>query len=108
MGRFDGKAAIVTGAAGGIGEAYARTLAGQGASVVIADLNAEAGETVAKDITAGGGTAAFTRVDVSDPASAEAMAEFTAERFGGIDYLVNNAAIYGGMKLDFLFTVDWD
>ena len=105
MGRFDGKVAIVTGAAGGIGEAYARALAAEGASVVVADLNAEAGEAVAKDI---GASAAFVKVDVSDPASAEAMAAFAADTFGGIDYLVNNAAIYGGMKLDFLFTVDWD
>lgn len=108
MGRFDGKVAIVTGAARGIGEAYARALAAGGASVVVADLDAGAGEAVAKDITAGGGAAAFTAVDVADPASAQAMAEFAAERFGGLDYLVNNAAIYGGMKLDFLFTVDWD
>ena len=108
MGRFDGKVAIVTGAARGIGEAYARALASDGASVVVADLDADAGEAAAKDIAAGGGTAAFTQVDVADPASARAMAEFAAERFGGIDYLVNNAAIYGGMKLDFLFTVDWD
>lgn len=110
MGRFDGKVAIVTGAAGGIGEAYARALAGEGASVVVADLNAEAGEAVAKQIseTTGGDAAAFVKVDVSDPASAAAMTEFAAERFGGIDYLVNNAAIYGDMKLDFLFSVDWD
>jgi len=108
MGRFDGKVAIVTGAAGGIGETYARALAAEGASVVIADLNAEGAEAVAKSITADGGTAAFTQVDVSDPSSASAMADFAAAQYGGIDYLVNNAAIYGGMKLDFLFTVDWD
>ena len=105
MGRFEGKVAIVTGAAGGIGEAYARALAAEGARVVVADLNADAGEAVAKDI---GEAAAFVKVDVSDPASAEAMAQFAADTFGGIDLLVNNAAIYGGMKLDFLFTVDWD
>jgi len=49
-----------------------------------------------------------TRVDVSAPDSAQSMADVAAERFGGIDFLVNNAAIFGGMKLDFLLTVDWD
>lgn len=100
--RFAGKVAIVTGAAGGIGEAYARALAARGASVVVADVN-EAGEKVAADI---GGC--FVRTDVSDPGSVAAMAQAAVDRFGGIDYLVNNAAIFGTMKLDFLFTVDWD
>jgi 3-oxoacyl-[acyl-carrier protein] reductase len=106
--RFDGKVAIVTGAAQGIGEAYARALAREGASVVVADLNAELGEQVAKQITADGGTAAYTKVDVSDPESTTAMAASTVDRFGGIDFLVNNAAIYGQMKLNLLLTVDWD
>jgi 3-oxoacyl-[acyl-carrier protein] reductase len=101
--RFDGKVAIVTGAAGGIGEAYARGLAGEGASVVVADVDAERGEKVATDI---GG--AFVRTDVGDPSSAEALAAATVERFGGIDLLVNNAAIYSGMKLSTLLMVDWD
>ena len=48
------------------------------------------------------------RVDVADPESAQAMAERTVEQFGGIDYLVNNAAIFGGMQLDLLLTVDWE
>lgn len=103
--RFQGKVAIVTGAAGGIGEAYARALAAEGASVVIADLDGDRGEAVAKDI---GDAALWVRTDVSDPASAEALAASTAEHFGGIDLLVNNAAIYGGMQLDTLLTVDWD
>ncbi|QTJ66083.1 SDR family oxidoreductase [Rhodococcus sp. ZPP] len=108
MGRFDGKTAIVTGAAQGIGEGYVRALATEGANVVVADLNAELGETVAKQITSDGGTAVFKDVDVSDEESAKQLAEFTVEKFGGIDYLVNNAAIYGGMKLDLLITVPWD
>ncbi|OXM60450.1 SDR family oxidoreductase [Amycolatopsis vastitatis] len=108
MGRFDEKVAIVTGAAQGIGEAYARALAREGAGVVVADLNTDLGEQVAKQITAEGGTAVCTRVDVSDPGSATALAESTADRFGGIDFLVNNAAIYGDMKLNLLLKVDWD
>jgi 3-oxoacyl-[acyl-carrier protein] reductase len=108
MGRFDGKVSIVTGSAGGIGEAYARALAAEGASVVVADLNDDGAEAVAKDIAAGGGTAIAVPVDVSDPDSTAAMAAATVEAFGGIDHLVNNAAIYGGMRLDLLLTVDWD
>ncbi|HZB71025.1 MAG TPA: SDR family NAD(P)-dependent oxidoreductase, partial [Acidimicrobiales bacterium] len=96
MGRFDGKVSIVTGAARGIGEAYARALAAEGASVVVADLDAAGAAAVAKDIAGSGGAAADVAVDVSDPASTEAMAAAAVEAFGGIDHLVNNAAIYGG------------
>ncbi|SNR76384.1 SDR family oxidoreductase [Actinomadura mexicana] len=100
--RFEGKVAVVTGAAQGIGEAYARALASEGARVVVADVD-ERGRDVADDIEG-----LFVRTDVSDPASVDAMAGEAVERFGGIDHLVNNAAIFGTMKLDFLFTVDWD
>jgi 3-oxoacyl-[acyl-carrier protein] reductase len=105
---FSGKVAIVTGAGQGIGEAYARALAAAGAAVVVTDINADAGELVVKDITAAGGQAAFARTDVSDPGSALAMAALAADRFGGIDFLVNNAAIYGDMELGLLVSVDWD
>jgi NAD(P)-dependent dehydrogenase (short-subunit alcohol dehydrogenase family) len=106
--RFENKVAIVTGAAQGIGEAYAKALGAEGASVVVADLNVESGERVAKEIEAAGGTAMFVRCDVSDAASAQALAEATVAAYGGIDCLVNNAAIYGDMAFDLLITVDWD
>jgi NAD(P)-dependent dehydrogenase (short-subunit alcohol dehydrogenase family) len=102
VGRFDGKVAIVTGAAKGIGAAFAQELARQGAAVVVADRNEE-GKDVADSV---GGS--FIRTDVSDPDAVRAMAEHAVERFGGIDYLVNNAAICGSMKFDFLINVDWD
>ncbi|MEU4840237.1 SDR family oxidoreductase [Nocardia testacea] len=108
MARFTGRTAIVTGAARGIGEVYAQALAAEGASVVVADLNEQGGTAVAEKIVAEGGTASFHSVDVSDPDSAKALADFTVEKYGKIDHLVNNAAIYGGMKLDLLLTVPWD
>ncbi len=103
--RFEDKVAVVTGAAGGIGEAYARALHTAGAAVVIADMDAERGELVAKDL---GDRALFVRTDVSDHESAAALSAATVDAFGGLDLLVNNAAIYGGMKIDSLLNVDWD
>jgi NAD(P)-dependent dehydrogenase (short-subunit alcohol dehydrogenase family) len=106
--RFQDKVAVVTGAAQGIGEAYAKALAAEGAAVVVADLNADAGERVAKEIEAAGGRAMFVRTDVSDAVSAQEMAEHAVAAYGGIDLLVNNAAIYGDMEFDLLITVDWE
>jgi NAD(P)-dependent dehydrogenase (short-subunit alcohol dehydrogenase family) len=106
--RLQNKVVVVTGAARGIGEAYAKGLAAEGASVVVADLNATAGEQVAKRIEAGGGTAMFVSCDVSSAESAAALVETVTAAYGGIDGLVNNAAIYGDMEFDLLITVDWD
>lgn len=108
MGRFDEKVAIVTGAARGIGEAYAGALAHEGAAVVVADLDADGAEAVAARLVAEGGRAISVGVDVSSPESTRAMAEAVEEQLGGIDLLVNNAAIYGGMQLDTLLNVDWE
>jgi NAD(P)-dependent dehydrogenase (short-subunit alcohol dehydrogenase family) len=108
MTRFAHRVAIVTGAAQGIGETYARRLAAEGASVVVADLAADQGKAVADTIAAAGGRALFVETDVSAPESAEALAAATVAEFGGVDYLVNNAAIYGAMQFDLLLTVSWD
>lgn len=102
--RFQEKVAIVTGAGQGIGEDYARALAAEGARVVVADINEEQGQRVAKDID----SALFVKVDVGDPASADALAAATVAEFGRIDYLINNAAIYHSMRREGLTTVDLD
>jgi 3-oxoacyl-[acyl-carrier protein] reductase len=100
-----GRVAVVTGAGGGIGEAYARGLAAAGANVVVADIAKEAGERVAREI---GAAALAVEVDVASPESTRAMAERAAAHFGGIDFLVNNAALFGGMKMAPYIDVDWD
>ncbi|MET7571104.1 SDR family oxidoreductase [Streptomyces sp. NPDC005492] len=103
--RFQDKVAIVTGAGQGIGEDYARALAAEGARVVVADINEEQGQRVAKEL---GDSALFVKVDVGDPASADALAAATVAEFGRIDYLINNAAIYHSMRREGLTTVDLD
>jgi 3-oxoacyl-[acyl-carrier protein] reductase len=103
---FDGKVVVVTGAGGGIGEGYARAFAAQGMRVVIAEINESAGQRVADSINAGGGTALALRCDVGDEASAKACADAAAARFGGIDYLVNNAAIFHDMRVEGYLDVD--
>jgi 3-oxoacyl-[acyl-carrier protein] reductase len=90
MGSLEGKVAIVTGGARGVGQAYCLGLAREGAAVVAADLT-PADEVVAQ-VTSAGGRAASIPVDVSDQASTEALAAETIKRFGRLDILVNNAA----------------
>ena len=88
-----GKIAIVTGAGGGIGVAYSRGLAEAGAKVALADVNIAAATTAADALAADGFEAIAVPVDVSQEDSTHAMAKTVAERFGGIDILVNNAAL---------------
>ena len=95
--RLKDRVAIVTGAARGIGQAYGLALAREGSKVVAADI-LPCAETVAKVQDAGGEAWGVT-VDVANAQSTEAMAAQTVQRFGRIDILVNNAAVYGGLKL---------
>ena len=92
MGRLDGKIAIITGAASGIGQATARRVAAEGARTVVADLNAAGVEQVADEIAAAGGDATAVQVDLGDSDSVRAMVEAAVTAFGGLDILHNNAA----------------
>ena len=103
---FAGKVVVITGAAQGIGEGYALGLAKLGCKTVVADINAEQGERVARKIKESGGDAMFVQVDVSSEASAKALAEKVKDRYGAIHYLVNNAALFGNLEFNPLLTVD--
>ena len=89
MGRLDGKVAVITGAAGGIGREAAILFSSEGANVCVADVDPEKGESTAGECR----EAFFQQVDVADPESVAAMYAATAERYGGIDVLYNNAGI---------------
>lgn len=92
-GRLDGRVALVTGAASGIGKATSQRLASEGAAVVVTDLQDGAGEAVASGIRDDGGRAIFVHHDVSEEAGWEAALQATKEEFGRLDVLVNNAGI---------------
>lgn len=94
MNRVDGKVAIVSGGARGIGGECARRLAEHGAQVVVADLLAEEGQDNARAIREAGGEAVFVNLDVTAADSWKHAVELTVQNYGGIDILVNNAGIY--------------
>jgi NAD(P)-dependent dehydrogenase (short-subunit alcohol dehydrogenase family) len=95
MGEFDGKVALVTGAASGIGRASARLFAEAGAKVVVADIDLAGAEETAALVGRAGGEALAVEVDVADAASVIAMVDRTIERFGRLDIAHTNAGIMG-------------
>jgi 3-oxoacyl-[acyl-carrier protein] reductase len=111
--RLEGRVAIITGGGHGIGKAYAMRLASQGARVVIAELDEKAAHAVAAELNAAGHEAIGVRTDVADPDSVEKMAAAAVERFGRIDVLVNNAAIFATIPMsrspfDQITIAEWD
>ena len=109
--QLTGKTVIITGAAGGLGRAFALGFAREGANLVIADMNAAgAAETVAL-VEAEGAKAIAVSVNVADKASCEAMVQSTLDAFGSVDVLVNNAAIYATLERSDFWDIDpdeWD
>ncbi len=95
MGRLEGKVAVVTGAAQGMGEAHARRFAAEGAKTVIADINAAAGEALAADL---GKNAMFAPLDVASSANWQQVVASAEAQFGPISVLVNNAGVVGPVK----------
>ena len=94
MGRLDGKVALVTGAAGGIGKTAAARFSAEGAEVMLADVLDDAGESAAAEIRDAGGSAAFVHADVTRASDVESMVAATVDRFGRLTVLFNNAGVF--------------
>jgi NAD(P)-dependent dehydrogenase (short-subunit alcohol dehydrogenase family) len=109
MGRLDKKVAVITGAASGIGRATAIRFAGEGASVVIADLNREGGEAAVRDCRENGGNAAFQLTDVSKEENVKAAVDRAVKEYGRLDIIYNNAGLGGAVGALEKTTADnWD
>jgi NAD(P)-dependent dehydrogenase (short-subunit alcohol dehydrogenase family) len=106
--QLDGKTAIITGGAGGIGRATALLFAREGAAVSIVDLNEQAGNKVAREICAGGGRAIFERADVTRADECRRVVERCVAEFGGVNVLFNNAGIIRRASVVEISEEDWD
>jgi 3-oxoacyl-[acyl-carrier protein] reductase len=111
--RMTGKTVIVTGSGHGIGRAYAERISAEGANVVVADLDGPAVEQVAGDLEEMGGQALPVQVDVASASSVQEMAARAVERFGAIDGLVNNAAVFSTIPIsrvgfELIDEAEWD
>jgi len=108
MESMNGRTAIVTGSAQGIGRGIAEVLGAEGASIVIADIDGDLAEATAAELTADGAQAIGVRVDVTDLASLDAMAASAVEAFGSLDILAANAGIYPTADIEDIDEAAWD
>jgi NAD(P)-dependent dehydrogenase (short-subunit alcohol dehydrogenase family) len=106
--RLDGKVALITGGASGMGASMARIFAGEGARVAIADMLDAEGRQVAADITQANGAAIFRHLDVTSEAEWQAVVAATVGEFGRLDILVNDAGLSGSAVEDLYDTAAWD
>lgn len=111
VGILDGKRIIVTGGGRNIGAEYAKALAREGALVAAADIDGEGALSVAKEIEADGGVALGVCMDIIDEASVQSGTQRVVDEFGGVDVLINNAAVYAGLEWlgpDEVSLSEWD
>jgi NAD(P)-dependent dehydrogenase (short-subunit alcohol dehydrogenase family) len=109
MGKLDRKVAVITGAASGIGRATAIRFAGEGASIVIADLNREGGEAAVRDCKENGGSAVFQLTDVSSEENVKGAVDRAVKEFGRLDVIYNNAGLGGAVgPLEKTTAENWD
>ena len=109
MGKLNNKVAVITGAASGIGRATATLFAGEGAAVVIGDLNLEGGEAAVRECKENGGRAVFQKTDVTAEADIKAMVARAVQEFGGLDIIYNNPGLGGALgPLEQITAENWD
>src|ERR1700729_3338482 len=105
--RLEGKVALITGAASGMGASMARIFAREGAKIVVADQLDDEGKKIAAEIVAANGAASFHHLDVTDEDNWKAVVAATIAEFGRLDILVNNAGISGSAVEDLFETAAW-